>query len=108
MAVATPRRPESVRSLLHREGLAYALGGNPYGPVTAEDQRAVGDAVDVLGASEMLGDMTAVLYGDAAANALGWTPAGIAEYGGYRWAIDQAGRRVIELGAPTALRAGAD
>jgi hypothetical protein len=108
MAVATPRRPESVRSLLHREGLAYALGGNPYGPVTAEDQRAVGDAVDVLGASEMLGDMTAVLYGDAAANALGWTPAGIAEYGGYRWAIDQAGRRVKELGAPTALRAGAD
>jgi hypothetical protein len=108
MAVATPRRPESVRSLLHREGLAYALGGNPYGPVTAEDQRAVGDAVDVLGASEMLGDMTAVLYGDAAANALGWTPAGIAEYGGYRWAIDQAGRRVKELGAPAALRAGAD
>jgi len=84
MAVATPRRPPSVRSLLHREGLAYALGGNPYGPVTAEDQRAVGDAVEVLGASEMLGDMTAVLYGDAAANALGWTPAGIAEHGGYR------------------------
>ena len=104
MAVATPRRPESVRSLLHREGLAYALGGNPYGPVTAEDQRAVGDAVDVLGASEMLGDMTAVLYGDAAANALGWTPAGIAEYGGYRLAIDQARRRITEQGAPAALR----
>jgi len=105
MAVATPRRPASVRSLLHREGLAYALGGNPYGPVTAEDQRAVGDAVEVLGASEMLGDMTAVLYGDAAANALGWTPAGIAEHGGYRWAIDQAGQRIKEMGAPAALRA---
>lgn len=104
MAVATPRRPESVRSLLYREGLAYALGGNPYGPVTAEDQRAVDDAMEVLGASEMLGDMTAVLYGDAAANALGWTPAGIAEYGGYRWAIDQARRRITELGAPAALR----
>ena len=108
MAVATPRRPESVRSLLHREGLAYALGGNPYGPLTAEDRRAVDDAMEVLGASEMLGDMTAVLYGDAAANALGWTPAGIAEYGGYRWAIDQARRRIIELGAPAALRLGAD
>lgn len=105
MAVATRARPESVRSLLHREGLAYALGGNPYGPVTAEDQQAVGDAVDVLGASEVLGDMTAILYGDAAAAALGWAPAGIAEHGGYRWAIDQAERRIRDLGAPSALRA---
>jgi hypothetical protein len=103
MAVAKPGRPESVRSLLEREGLGYALGGNPYGPVTAEDQRAVGDAVEVLGASEELGDMTAILYGDAAAAALGWIPAGIAEHGGYRWAIDQAGRRINELGAPAAL-----
>ena len=73
MAVATLARPESVRSLLHREGLAYALGGNPYGPVTAEDQQAVGDAVDVLGASEVLGDMR-YSYGDAAAATMGWTP----------------------------------
>jgi hypothetical protein len=62
-------------------GLANALGGNPYGPVTVEAQHAVGDAVDVLGASEVLGDMTAVLYGDAAAAALGWAPVGIAEHG---------------------------
>jgi len=102
MAVATLARPESVRSLLHREGLAYALGGNPYGPVTAEDRHAVGDAVDVLGASD---DMTAILYGDAAAAALGWAPVGVAEHGGYRWAIDQAGRRIRDLGAPSALRA---
>jgi Arc/MetJ family transcription regulator len=105
MARAVQGRRESVRSLLHREGLAYALGGNPYGPVTAEDQHAVGDAVEVLGASEAIGDMTAILYGDAAAAALGWTPAGIAEHGGYRWAIDEAGRRIEDLGAPAALRA---
>ena len=105
MAVAVLARGESVASLLHREGLAYAIGGNPYGPVTAEDRHAVGDAVDVLGASAEMGDMTAVLYGDAAAAALGWTPVGIAEHGGYRWAIDQAERRIKDVGAPSALRA---
>jgi hypothetical protein len=72
--------------------------------VTAEDQHAVSDAVAVLGASEELSDMTAVLYGDAAAGALGWTPAGIGEHGGYRWAIDRAGQQINDAGAPSALR----
>jgi hypothetical protein len=105
MAMAGHGRRDSVRSVLHREGLAYALGGSPYGPVTAEDALAVVDAVEVLGASDGIGDMAAILYGDAAATALGWTPAGIAEHGGYRWAIDHAGRRIADLGAPAALRA---
>jgi hypothetical protein len=105
IAVALRARPESVISLLAREGLAYALGGNPYGAVTAADERAVRDAVDVLGASEQIGDMTAVLYGDTAAAALGWAPAGVAEHGGYRWAIDQARQRLAEAGTPSALRA---
>lgn len=105
MAVGVRGRRESVATLLHREGLAYALGGNPYGLMTVEDQHAVPDAVEVLGASEALSDMTAVLYGDAAAAALGWTTAGIGEHGGYRWAIDQAGRRITDVGAPSALRA---
>ena len=96
---------ETVRSLLHREGVAYALAGNPYGPVTAEDRQAVGDAVEVLGTSEELGDKAGILYGDAAAAALGWTQTGVAEHGGYRWAVDAAGRRIQELGAPLALRA---
>lgn len=107
MAVAVLGRRESVASLLHREGLAYALGGNPYGLVTAEDEHAVRDAVEVLGASEEMGDMTAVLYGDAAAAALGWTPVGIDEHGGYRWAIDQASRQINDVGAASALRANA-
>jgi hypothetical protein len=105
MVVAMRGRRESVAGLLHREGLAYALGGNPYGLVTAEDQHAVRDAVEVLGGSEDMSDMTAVLYGDGAAAALGWTTAGIDEHGGYRWAIDQAGRQLSEMGAPSALRA---
>lgn len=73
--------------------------------MTAEDQHAVPEAVEVLGASEEMGDMTAVLYGDAAAAALGWTTAGIGEHGGYRWAIDKAWRRINDVGAPSALRA---
>jgi hypothetical protein len=104
MAAAVRGRGDSVVSLLQREGLAYALGGNPYGPVTAEDEHTVGDAVEVLGGSGELCDMTAVLYGDAAAAALGWTPAGVAEYGGYRWAIDQAERRIKAVGVPSTLR----
>jgi hypothetical protein len=104
MAVALRAGRESVASLLHREGLAYALSGNPYGPVTAEDERAVGDAVEVLGASEKMADMTAVLYGDAAAAALGWAPAGVADHGGDRWAIDRAERRIKDVGAPAVVR----
>ncbi len=105
MARAGPGYRASVRSLLCREGLAYALGGTPYGPVTAEDQQAVGDALEVLGLSDTIGDMTAVLYGDAAAAALGWALAGVPEHGGYRCAIDDAARRVDDLGAPATLHA---
>ena len=104
MVVALRAGGESVASLLHREGMAYALGGNPYGPVTAEDEQAVGDAVEVLGLSEKMADMTAVLYGDRAATALGWAPAGVAEHGGYRWAIDRAERRIKDAGEPAAVR----
>jgi len=105
MVVAVRAGGDSVASVLHREGLAYALGGNPYGPVTVEDEHSVGDAVEVLGTSEKMADMTAVLYGDAAATALGWAPAGVAEHGGYRWAIDRAERRVKDAGAPAVVRA---
>jgi hypothetical protein len=105
MVLAERRTREAVRSVLYREGLAYALGGNPYGPATAEDRRAVGDAVEVLGGSEELGDKAGILYGDAAAAALGWTQAGVAEHGGYRWAIEQAERRITEEGEMVRLTA---
>lgn len=105
MTVAMRGHRESVANVLQREGLAYALGGNPYGPMTSEDEHAVRDAVEILGSSDAIGDMTAVLYGDDAAAALGWAPAGIREHGGYRWAINQAERQIADLGAPAALRA---
>jgi Arc/MetJ family transcription regulator len=104
IVVARRAGSETVASLLHREGLAYALGGNPYGPVTSDDERAMRDAVEVLGTSEKLADMAAVLYGDPAAAALGWATAGVAEYGGYRWAIDRAERRVKDAGVPSVIR----
>jgi hypothetical protein len=59
--------------------------------------------VDVLGTSEELGDKAGILYGDPAGAALGWTQAGVAEHGGYRWAIAEAQRRIHEVGAPSAL-----
>ena len=104
MALAAHGARESVRSLLHREGLAYALGGNPYGPPSAADRDAVGDAVEILGSSEELGDKAGILYGDAAAAALGWTQAGVAEHGGYRWAVAEAERHINERGAAATLR----
>lgn len=107
MTVAVSERRESVADVLHREGLAYAFGGNPYGPMTAEDDHAVRDALEILGTSEAMGDMTAVLYGDEAAAALGWAPAGVGDHGGYRWAIDQAKRQIDDVGAQSALRATA-
>jgi hypothetical protein len=104
MAVALREGGESVASLLHREGLAYALAGSPYGPVTPDDEQAVGDAVEVLGSSDKIADMAAVLYGDPAAAALGWAPAGVAEYGGYRWAIARAEQRIKDAGACAVVR----
>jgi len=95
---------ESVHRVLHREGIAYAVGGNPYGPSTTDDRRAVGEAVEVLGSSEALGDKASILYGDPAGAALGWTQAGVAEHGGYRWAIAEAERRIHDVGVPSALR----
>jgi hypothetical protein len=104
MTVAMRGRRESVASVLDREGLAYALSGNPYGPMTSEDEHAVRDAVEVLGTSDAISDMTAVLYGDEAAATLGWAPAGIREHGGYRWAINQAKQKIDDVGASSALR----
>jgi Arc/MetJ family transcription regulator len=104
MAVALREGGESVASLLRREGLAYALAGNPYGPVTPDDEQSVSDAVEVLGSSNKMADMAAVLYGDPAASALGWAPAGVAEYGGYRWAIARAEQQITVAGVCAVVR----
>ena len=80
----------TVDAVLAREGAAYAVAGSPFGPLEAAEATLVGDAVELLGASEQRGDIAAVLFGDPAAVALGWTPLGLPWHAGYRWAIARA------------------
>lgn len=94
----------TVRDVLAREGLAYALAGTPYGSSSGEDAAAVTDAVSVLADSTSISDITAVLYGDPACAAHGWPELGIAEHAGYQSAIARAEEGIKALGAPAAVR----
>ena len=100
--------PTSLRAVLAREGLCYALAPAVMSveavPNDAEDDAAVEEALAVLGDSTMQGDIVGVLYGDATAIEMGWTPPGLAEKAGFRWAISRAGAIVEQVGAPAALR----
>ncbi len=104
--------PDTLGRVLACEGLAYALaeplgGLGPYAaPTTAEESVAVIEAFEVLGDSTQVGEIAGVLYGDAAAREMGWTPLGIAEHAGYRWAIHRARHRVRDVGAAAVLRDG--
>lgn len=92
----------SLHAVLAREGLAYALAGE-----SGDDDPAVRDALDVLGDTATMGDIGAVLYGDPAAVALGWSPLGLAGRAGYRWAVARAATLVAAHGMPGALRMAA-
>ena len=92
--------------VLAREGLAYALAREPSPYGDGDDGATVEEAIAVLGDSATQGDVVGVLYGDAAAIALGHTPLGLADTAGYRWAIAHARRAVERLGAREALVAG--
>lgn len=91
--------PPTLHAVLAREGLASALAGE-----TGHDEPAVRDALDVLGDSAVMGEIGGVLYGDAAAEALGWQPLGIPDRGGLRWAVARATAIIADRGAPNALR----
>jgi hypothetical protein len=93
----------TLRSVLAREGLAYALSSSPYGMAANPDDAKVQEAITILGDTSTLGDIVAVLYGDPAATALGWTPLGILEHAGFRWAIAHATPIIERAGAPNAL-----
>jgi hypothetical protein len=80
----------TVDAVLAREGAAYVVAGSPFGTLEAGEAELVSDAVELLGASEQQGDIAAVLFGDPAAVALGWTPLGLPWHAGYRWAIARA------------------
>ncbi|MEP7001774.1 MAG: hypothetical protein ABI969_14905 [bacterium] len=96
----------TLRAVLAREGLAYALASNPFGPATAEVDACLAEAISVLGDTSTLGDIVGVLYGDSATTMLGWTPLGIGEYHGFRWAIARAAELLVRVGARDALRTG--
>ena len=92
----------SLHAVLAREGLAYALAGAA--PRHQPDGILVPEAIEVLGDTAALGDVVAVLYGDAAAITLGYTPLGLAERAGYGFAIAQAAELIAMIGAAGALR----
>ena len=92
----------SLHAVLSREGMAYALNGATKS-LEAVD-KGVGDAIDVLGDTTTLADIVAILYGDEAAVALGYTPLGIAKGAGYAYAIAGARSLVARIGAVRALR----
>lgn len=86
----------SMRSVLHREGLAYAMAAqcmtDPVAvePPSREESAAVEGALHVLGDSADPGEIAAVLFGDPGAEAMGWATLGIGDRAGYRWAIARA------------------
>ena len=100
---------DTLNRVLMCEGLAYALAepagglGQFASPLAAEETVSVVEAFEVLGDTRQAGEIAGVLYGDDAAKLMGWTPLGIAEYAGYRWAIQRAVRLVREHGASAAL-----
>jgi hypothetical protein len=104
---------DTLRAVLAREGLAYAIAshfadaGIYAQPLTDEATLAVINALEILGDSRASSDMAGVLFGDDAATMLGWTPLGIPEYAGYQWAVARAREHIQQHGVPATLRAGA-
>ena len=87
---ATHGPARTLDAVLAREGHAYASAGSSFGVLGVGEAELVRDAVELLGGSEKRGDIAAVLFGDPAAVALGWTPLGLPWHAGYRWAIARA------------------
>lgn len=102
------RTGRSVEQAVAREGLACALAEvlAPAETRTLEPDSTVAEALAVVGTARALATKVAVLYGDEAATALGWTPLGIPPYAGYRHATacahaalaDRPARVLVELG----------
>ena len=102
---------DTLHRALHLEGLAYAIatrfaGQSRYNSeLTAEENVAVLDAIEILGDTRIVGDVAGVLFGDTVAKEMGWTPLGIADNAGYRWAVAHTERQIQRVGAAHALRA---
>ena len=101
---------DTLKRVFAREGLAYALAGQ-VAPIaeynadpTDEETVQVMQAVEILGDSRAVGDIAATLFGDDVATTMGWSPLGIPNKAGYRWAAQHAKRVVSLWGAVAALR----
>lgn len=98
----------SLHAVLAREGMAYALARMlakaDAGHARDGNNSRVVDAIEILGDTRTLGDIVAVLYGDEAADALGYAPLGIEADAGYEFAIDRATKQIAKLGVAAAIR----
>jgi hypothetical protein len=96
----------TLQAVLAREGMAYALAQllKDDGDSARVGHARVADAIEILGDTRTLGDIVAVLYGDAAAVALGYTPLGIEAGAGYEYGIARACEQIKKLGVPAAIR----
>jgi hypothetical protein len=103
---------QRLETVLAREGFAYALATHLFavdafgGAPTREERVAVREAVEVLSHSRTQSEIASVLFGDGVAETMGWTPLGIPDHAGYRWAIERALQRIDHVGAANALRDG--
>ena len=93
----------SLHAVIAREGLAYAFGHATTAQAPADAH--VSEAIEVLGDTTAVGDIAAVLFGDETAVALGYTPLGVTERAGYRFAIARAASLISRVGVAQALRA---
>ena len=91
--------------VLAREGLAYALSSSPFGVSVPADDAAIEEAIAVLGDTSMMADVVGVLYGDSASATMGWTPLGLVDLSGFRWAIARAADVIAHVGPREALHA---
>ncbi|MEO7361858.1 MAG: hypothetical protein ABI120_16120 [Gemmatimonadaceae bacterium] len=102
---------DSLNRVLACEGIAYALAESLSGPgayatrATPEEAVAVIEAFEVLGDTTQASEIAGVMYGDDTAKEMGWTPLGLPQYAGYRWALARARAHIATVGAPSALRA---
>jgi len=83
---ATRATPATVWDAVHQEGLAGALAT----PADARWDDDVAAALEIVGDDTGVSTMAALLLGDDAAIAMGWTPLGLAPDAGRRHAIERS------------------
>jgi hypothetical protein len=125
MSTALHGSARTVAEFVHREGLAYSLGGREVAAAAyaadegadgseahphfiqappPADGDAISQIIDILADSTAFSDVAGCLFGDPACEAMGWPRLGIPENGGYAWAVQRASRQIDMLGPAAALR----